>query len=426
LYLISYLCAFKIKPMVKKVFTSLVLTAIFILSHNVLLAQNSIGLNGQDTTRRVITTAVPFIGFAPDSRASGMGDAGVATTPDANSVHWNNGKLAFIEADYGVSLSYTPWLGKLVNDMSLNYLSGFYKIDRVQTIAVSLRYFDLGEIQLTGDSGNGPIDLGIENPREMAVDATYSRKLSESIGIGVTARYIWSNVAGSLTGTPGAKSGKSVAVDLGFYYTKQILISGRNTDLSFGAHISNIGAKVTYSTEGNADFIPTNLRLGTAIKTSLDPFNTLTFVLDFNKLLVPTPPVYALADNGAFILDNNGDRVIARGRNPDRNLISGMIGSFYDAPDGFSEEMQEIMISVGMEYWYRELFAARVGYFYEAETKGGRKYFTAGLGFRYQKFGLDFSYLIPTKQNHPLAETIRFTLLFNFSNGTEDADDSSN
>lgn len=375
------------------------------------IAQSGI-LNGQDTSRRVITTAVPFLGFAPDSRASGMGDAGVATSADANSVHWNNGKLAFIDSDYGFSLSYSPWLGKIVDDMSLSYVSGYYKLDRLQTLAVSLRYFDLGEIHLTGEQGQ---ELGLENPREMAVDATYSRKLSESMGIGVTARYIWSNVAGQITGAPGAKNGESVSVDLGYYYTKDILISGRDTNLSFGAHISNIGAKLTYSNDDNADFIPINLRLGTAITTSLDPYNTLTFALDFNKLLVPTPPIYQLDANGNIEYDNNGNPIILRGRDPNRNLIAGMLGSFTDAPDGFSEEMQEIMISAGLEYWYRDVFAARAGYFHEHTNKGGRKYFTMGLGFRYQKFGLDFSYLIPTKQDHPLAETIRFSLLFDFA-----------
>ncbi|MFY0651595.1 MAG: type IX secretion system outer membrane channel protein PorV [Cyclobacteriaceae bacterium] len=369
-------------------------------------AQTSGVLYGQDTTRRVITTAVPFINFAPDSRASGMGDTGVATEADANSTHWNNGKLAFIKQDYGMSASYTPWLGKIVDDMSISYLSGFYKINRVQTISTSLRYFDLGEIQLTNEEG---FSLGLENPRELAIDFTYSRKLTENIGLGVTGRYIWSNLSGSYSGTDGAQSGKSVAVDLGFYYTKKIAVSGRDTEVSFGAHISNIGQKVTYSNESNADFIPTNLRIGSAVKTNLDPYNSITFALDFNKLMVPTPPVR----------DENGN--ITRGKDPDRNLISGMFGSFSDAPDGFSEELKEFTIAAGAEYWYREVFAARAGYFHEGDSKGGRKYLTVGLGFRYQKFGVDFSYLIPPVQNHPLAETIRFSILFNFDKGIDDS-----
>lgn len=364
-----------------------------------------ITLGGQEG-RNVITTAVPFISFAPDSRASGMGDTGVATSPDANSVHWNNGKLAFVDKDYGASLSYTPWLGKIVDDMSISYLSGFYKIDRVQTIGASLRYFDLGSIDLRDING---APEGIDNPRELTFDATYSRQLSENIGVGVTARYIWSNLssqASSQNNTP--KQGTSVAVDLGFYYNKSIVVSGKNTDISFGAHISNIGQKVTYSNETNADFIPTNLRLGTALKTSLDPYNSITFALDFNKLLVPTPP----------ILDD--DQNIVSGRDPNRNLLSGIFGSFSDAPGGGKEELREITISTGVEYWYREIFAARAGYFFENDTKGGRKYITIGLGFRYQKFGVDFSYLIPPEQNHPLAETIRFSLLFNFEGASEE------
>ena len=251
-----------------------------------------------------------------------MGDAGVAITPDANSTHWNNGKLAFIDQDYGFSVSYTPWLAKIIDDMSISYLSGFYKIDRVQTIGASLRYFDLGEIQLTNETG---APLGLENPRELAIDATYSRKLSESVGIGATGRYIWSNLASSLAGVDGAKSGTSLAVDLGFYYNKNILISGRNTDLAFGLHISNIGQKITYSNESNADFIPTNLRIGSALKTNLDPYNTITFALDFNKLLVPSPPIYELDANGNIQRDNNGDPIIRQGSDPNRNLILSLI-----------------------------------------------------------------------------------------------------
>lgn len=366
-------------------------------------------LAGQDGTR-VITTAVPFISFAPDSRASGMGDVGVATSPDANSVHWNNGKLAFIENSYGASISYSPWLGKIVDDMSLSYVSGYYKLDRIQTIGVSMRYFDLGEIQLTDDGGN---PLGIENPREMAFDGTYSRKLTEKIGIGVTARYIWSNLIGSVTGA--AKPGKSFSVDLGFYYTNPIVIRGKDSELSFGAAITNIGQKVTYSNESEADFIPINMRLGGAVKVGLDAYNTLTFALDFNKLLVPTPPIYAVdPDTGDPVLDNNGNQVIWDGDDPNKNLLGGMFGSFGDAPNGFSEELQEVMIATGVEYWYKELFAGRMGYFYENEAKGARKYLTLGLGFRYQVFGVDFSYLVPGDNNHPLAETIRFSLLFNF------------
>ena len=370
------------------------------------------GLGG---ARNPITVAVPFVGFAPDSRASAMGDAGVATSPDANSVHWNNGKLAFIEDDLGFSFSYSPWLANIVDDMSLNYLSFYKKIDQIQTFGVNMRYFDLGEIQLVDEVGGNPIELGIENPNELAVDATYSRKLSENMGVGLTARFIWSNLAGELTGAPDAKAGTSVAVDLGWYYTKPLVLSGRDSEVSFGAHVSNFGQKITYSTEGNENFIPANLRLGTAFKTNLDEYNTLTIAFDVNKLMVPTPPIYETDEDGNPITDNDGNRIIAEGQDPNRSLLSGTFGSFGDAPNGFSEEVQELMYSFGAEYWYRDIFAARAGYFLEHENKGDRKYLTLGVGFRYQIFGFDFSYLIPQEQNHPLADTLRISILFNLN-----------
>ncbi len=402
--------------MIKR-FLFVFLTLGYILISSGAWAQTAAIISGQDTTRRPITTAVPFLTFAPDSRAAALGEAGVATSPDVNSVHWNNAKLAFIEEEIGFAVSYIPWLGNVVDDMSISYLSGFKKIDRVQSVAASLRYFDLGEIQLTNEQG---IPLGLENPRELAFDGTYSRKLTENMGVGVTARFIWSNLSGSISGNADAQAGTSVAVDLGYYYNKDIMLSGRNSSIALGASISNIGAKLTYSSESNEDFIPVNLRFGSAFTTSLDPYNTLTFVLDFNKLLVPTPPVYETDENGNFIVDPNTNQpVILRGNDPNRPLLSGMFGSFSDAPDGFSEEMQEVMISTGIEYWYRNLFAARLGYFHENRNKGARQFITAGLGFRYQVFGVDFAYLVPTEQNHPLAETLRFTLLFNFDKTQE-------
>jgi len=374
-------------------------------------AQTTAIISGQDSTNRVITTAVPFLTISPDARAGAMGDAGVATSADANSVHWNNAKLAFAEPDLGFSVSYTPWLGKIINDMWIGYVSGYKKITREQAVAFTLKYFDLGDIQLTDDKGD---PLGQFNPREMSIDGTYSRMLTENIGIGVTARYIFSNLSGNFTALGNdAKNGHSIAVDLGFYYQKDFLLSGSNSNIAFGAHMSNIGKKISYSSDSNQDFIPGNLRFGTAFTTDLDPYNTLTIALDFNKLLVPSPPVYEIDSAGQFVLDQNGDPVIRRGKDPNRSLLSGTFGSFADAPDGFSEEMQEFMISTGLEYWYKSLFAARLGYFYENKFKGDRSYFTLGLGFRYQVVGIDFSYLIPTQQNHPLAETLRFTLLFN-------------
>ncbi|MEO9872524.1 type IX secretion system outer membrane channel protein PorV [Ekhidna sp.] len=368
------------------------------------------GLGGADLDRNPITTAVPFLSFAPDSRASAMGDVGVATSPDVNSIHWNNAKLAFLDKDLGVGFSYSPWLGNIVDDMSLSYLSFYKKIDRVQTIGVSFRYFDLGEIALFDDNANS---LGIENPNELAFDGTYSRKLSENMGLGVTLRFIWSNIAGNITQAPDAKAGTSVAVDFGWYYTKPLILSGKDSEISFGAHISNIGQKLTYSTEGAENFIPANLRIGTAFKTNLDPYNSFTFAFDVNKLLVPTPPIIET--------NEDGEDVIVKGKDPNRSLLSGTFGSFGDAPNGFKEEIQELTYSAGLEYWYRDIFAARAGYFSEHQNKGNRKYLTLGAGFRYQVFGFDFSYLIPTDgQNNPLADTLRISLLFNLDKGIDE------
>ncbi|MFA0962377.1 type IX secretion system outer membrane channel protein PorV [Roseivirga sp. BDSF3-8] len=367
-------------------------------------AFSQVGIIGQDTTRRVITTAVPFIMIAPDARAGGMGDVGAATSADAASIHWNPAKLIFNQQDYGFSLSYTPWLGRIVNDMWIFYASGYYKLDDVQAIGLSMTYFDLGDLQFRDDTG---VPLGDFSPREFALTATYSRQLTESLSLGVSGKYIHSNLTGNIVSSGGindSRAGTSVAADIGVYYNSEIAGSATNNEISWAAVISNIGQKMTYSDEDNRQFIPTNLRLGGAYKMYLDPYNSITFALDANKLMVPTPPVR----------DENGN--IIRGEDPDRSLLSGMFGSFGDAPDGGSEELKEVMLSAGAEYWYNDIFAFRAGYFYEHEDKGNRKYFTVGTGFRYQVFGIDFAYLIPQVQDHPLAETLRFTLVFNFEN----------
>jgi hypothetical protein len=353
-----------------------------------LLAQNNgtVTVVGQDSTQHVITTAVPFLTITPDTRAAGMGDAGVATSADANSAYWNPGKLAFIDKAYGGSLSYTPWLAKIINDMKLLYLSGFYKISREQSVAMSLKYFDMGDINFR--DGNN-VDQGRYNPREYAVDVTYSRMLTEHFGMGVTLRYIRSNLTGALPQNNfDAQAGESVAADIGAYYNKQF--TNRNASLSLGATINNIGSKMTYTSAANKDFIPTNLRIGGAYKTELDNLNSLTFVLDFNKLMVPSPGI----------------------NNRSKSLLEGIFGSFSDARGGFSEEISEVTISSGMEYWYNKTFAGRVGYFHEAADKGNRKYFTAGVGFRKDDYGIDVAYMIPTnKSNYALSETIRFTFM---------------
>lgn len=377
-------------------------------------AQVSPVISGQDANRRVITTAVPFLNFAPDSRHSGMGDVGVATSPDANSAHWNAGKLAFIEGDMGFSLSYSPWLGKLVPDMSLNYLTGYKRIDEVSAFGVDLRYFNMGSIQLTDGRGN---PLGDFTPRDIAIGATYSRKLSDNLALGISARFIHSNLSGNLGSSTGNESrpGVTVGTDVGLYYSQEVLVSGSDANWSWGINVSNIGPKITYNSADDLDYIPTNFRIGTALALPLDEFNRLTFALDLNKLLVPTTPIYTRDENGNLVVDSEGNLIIAPngGKDPNRPLISGIMGSFSDAPGGFSEEMQELMISFGVEYSYDEKFALRTGYFYENPNKGGRKYFTLGVGFNYQRLGFDFSYLVPQQQNHPLAETLRFSLVYN-------------
>jgi hypothetical protein len=353
-------------------------------------------LIGQDSTNRVITTAVPFLTITPDSRAAGMGDVGVATSADANAGYWNAGKLAFIEQGYGVSASYTPWLGKIINDMSVFYLTGFYKLGREQTVAASMKYFDLGEIHFKDVSNN---DLGRFNPREFAFDVTYSRMLTEQLAIGGALRYIHSNLTGALTtGNIDARPGNSVAVDFGIFYTRPMV--SENSTLSLGAAITNLGAKISYSDANNRDFIPTNLRMGGAYKIEVDPKNSFTFAMDLNKLMVPSPP-----------------------RNGAEPLLTGILGSFTDARGGFKEEISEFMLSFGTEYWYNHTFAGRLGYFNEAKEKGNRKYITGGVGFRTEKFGVDVAYLVPVnKRENALAETIRFTLMLNFESKLKEND----
>jgi hypothetical protein len=358
-----------------------------------LKAQTQGTVTGVDSSRTVITTAVPFLTITPDSRAAGMGDAGVATSPDANSGYWNPSKLVFIDRGYGFTASYTPWLARIINDMKLIYFSGFYKIDRRQVVASSIKYFDMGTIDYR-DQNNNP--LGSYNPREYAIDVTYSRLLTEHLSLGGSVRYIRSNLTGVSPSFPDARPGNSVAVDLGVFYTKQL--NSRNANLSLAGAITNLGSKMTYTSANNKDFIPTNMRLGGAYKTHLDPMNSLTFALDFNKLMVPSPQP-----------DNS---------NRSKPLLSGIFGSFTDARGGLKEELHEITISSGMEYWYKDFFAARLGYFFEAKDKGNRKYLTTGIGLRYEMtnrdvFGLDMAYMIPTTLgNSALAETIRFTVFY--------------
>jgi hypothetical protein len=269
----------------------------------------------------------------------------------------------------------------------------------------------MGDIQLTDGLGN---ELGQFNPRDIAIGGTYSRKLSSNLGLGISARFIHSNLSGNLSSVGGneSRAGVSIGTDVGLFYSKSIFTGNKEGTWAWGINLSNIGPKITYNSADDLDYIPTNLRVGTSYGIFFNELNKLTLSLDFNKLLVPSPPVYATNPDGTLATDSNGDLIIEEGRDPNRSLISGMFGSLADAPDGFSEEMQEVTVFFGAEYLYNEKFALRTGYFFENPSKGGRRYFTMGVGFNLKRLGFDFSYLVPQTQNHPHAETLRFSLRY--------------
>ncbi len=379
--------------------------AIFLGTSQIALSQTSSQSNllGQINT---ITTAVPFLGISPEARAGGMGDIGVSTSADVNSIHWNPAKLAFNEKKSGFAVSYTPWLKALVNDMFIAYVSGYSKLKGKQAIGGSLRYFSLGNITFTDNNGNTIRDF---KPNEFALDIAYSRKLSDNFSGGMALRYIHSNLTGgtAVEGTD-SKAGNSVAADVSGFYEKEVEIGGMDALVTAGVNISNIGSKISYTETGTKNFIPTNLRIGPGLKLKLNEYNDLSFGLDFNKLLVPTPPIYTQDST------NSSNSVILFGKDPDVGIAEGIFQSFSDAPGGAKEELREVNIGFGMEYWYDKQFAFRAGYFFEDKTKGNRKYFTLGAGLRYNVFGLDLAYLIPTDQRNPLENTLHFTLTFDF------------
>jgi hypothetical protein len=378
------------------------------LTIGILQSQNPDEWNGQLPTRNTITTAVPFLGIGPDARSGGMGEVGAATEPDATSMHWNAAKYAFIDKQFGFSVSYSPWLKKLVPDINLAYLSGYAKIDDRSAVAGSLKFFSLGEIAFTDNTGYNYLNA---RPNEFSIDGAYARKFSQKISGAVAARFIYSNLTQGqeVEGTT-TKAGTSVAADVTFFYTSDLSIPWlESSKLSFGAAITNIGAKISYSNDDLLkDFIPTNLRIGPSWLMNLDEFNSFRFSIDLDKLLVPTPPIRSDS------VDATGNYIILAGMDDNVSVPKGMFQSFYDAPGGFSEEMKEIIWAVGVEYWYAKQFSVRGGYFHESTMKGGRQFFTLGVGLRYNVFGLDFSYLIPTEQQNPLANTLRFTLVFDF------------
>lgn len=357
------------------------------------------GVLSAQNTSNVITTATPFLTIAPDSRSSAMGDIGASTSADFNSQYWNAAKYPFINDEFGFTFSYTPWLRELVNDIGLFYLAGHYKLSDLDAVSASMKYFSLGEIQWTDETGFG---LGTIKPNEFALDAAYSRKFSDYITGAVTFRYIYSDLSGGATqqGTEDYRAGSSFAADMASYYTRETEIGGNDVTYNIGLSITNLGQKMSYN-ETEQYFLPTTMRLGTTWGMVIDEYNKLSASVEFSKLLVPTPGGYDAED-----ADND-----ARQRN-DMNVLVGAVRSFGDAPGGFSEEMQEIMWSAGLEYVYDEMFFIRGGYYHEAETKGNRTFFSAGAGFKMNVLSLDVSYLIPTDSASPLANTLRFTLSF--------------
>lgn len=370
-----------------------------------LYAQSGTQTNGSEANN--IITAVPFLLITPDARAGGMGDAGVAVQPDVNTIGINPSKLAFMDKPYGFSVSYSPWLKSLVPDINLAYLSGYYMLDEQSMLGSSMRFFSLGEIQYIDINQQ---DMGVYNPYELAFDIAYARKFGESFSLGTAFRYIYSNLSsGQVSGGQQVKPGSAVAVDISAYLKKPTFFLGSDAIISGGINISNIGTKMSYSDGATSMFLPANLKVGAASTFLIDDYNQFTFALDLNKLLVPTQPIY---DDGKIVA----------GRDPDRSVPSGIFGSFSDAPGGLSEELKEVNIAAGIEYWYNQQFAFRTGYFFENPQKGNRRYLTLGAGLKYNVFNMDFAYILANVQKSPLANTLRFSLLFNFGAGRAHSD----
>lgn len=364
-----------------------------------------------------ITTAVPFLIISPESRGAALGDAGAATSPDANSFHWNTSKLAFSKEKAEFGASYSPWLRQLVDDIHLSYLSGYTKLSRNHAVGGSLRYFSLGNITFTDNQGNLIREF---SPNEFELLGGYAFRLSDYHSIGFNGKFIYSNLTGGVNvGAATSKSGMAGAVDLSYsYFNEDVVIGNTDATLSFGTAISNIGNKISYTSDAYRDFLPTNLRLGSALTLRFDKYNSLTTTIDFNKLLVPTPP------------RKNGDDEIIAGMDPNVGVVTGMLQSFYDAPGDviynsdstfyvekgskFKEELREINIGGGFEYWYSDVLAVRAGYFNEHPLKGDRQYLTFGAGIYYSVFGIDVSYLAAFSRTNPLANTVRFSLKFKF------------
>ena len=365
--------------------------AILIVALSVFGGIDAQKLGGVNDQLNPLITGVPFLSITPDARAGGMGDLGVATTPDAASQYWNPAKYAFMESEAGATFSYTPWLSRLVSDISLSNLAGYWRFEERQTLSGSFRFFSLGNVDLTNNDGTF---LQTVRPSDLAVDVAYSILLSEKLSGSVAMRYIWSNL-GNIPGSGYDLSpGNAFAVDIAAYYRTPIALSTGDGNLAFGANISNIGSKITYDGV-DRHFIPTNLRLGTSFDYPIDNYNRISASVDINKLLVPSVP------------RDTDKREDYKNTTP----IAGIFKSFGDAPGGFKEELQEVMWAIGAEYAYNNQFFVRGGYFYEHANKGNRKFFTAGVGFKLNVFQLDAGYVM-SSQSNPLDGTLRLGLSF--------------
>jgi hypothetical protein len=381
----------------KKIIVQLGLVLAFAVAFN----QTNVYGQIENESINTIVTAVPFLRIAPDARAGSMGDAGLATSTDANSMHFNASKLAFAENDISLSATYTPWLRALdLQDVYLAYLSGYKQIDKNSTVGLSLRYFSLGNIQFTDFNG---MSLGSNRPNEFEIAGAYARKLSDNLALGVSLKFIYSRLANGTYNGSDIRPGIAAGADISATYKSDKGIFGQDdSQLTVGAAITNLGTKITYTTDAFGEFIPTNLGVGVAYEYPIDDYNSIVFAVDVNKLLVPTPDTLDTDGNG--VLDHK-----------EIGVASAIFSSFSDAPGGFGEELSELSYSVGVEYWYDRQFAIRAGYFHEDPTKGNRKYFTVGLGLKYNIFGLNFSYLVPTSnRTNPLDNTLRFSLVFDF------------
>ena len=399
-----YIHKFIIKQHMKRKF--LILASLLIATSH-LFAQKDAG-SDQVQMFNPVMTGVTSLTIAPDSRAGAMGDVGVATDADVNSQYWNPAKYPFAISPAGLSLAYTPWLRRLVSDIDLANLVGYYRIGDYQAISGSLTYFSLGEVW---------VDDYTIKPYEMAVDFAYSRMLSETFSASVGLRYILSDL--NFNFEEDMSKGQAFAADIAMFYSNYIQLGRRECMLNLGLNASNIGSKISYDGGQSNQFIPTNLRLGFSLMIPIDAYNTFSISADANKLMVPTKPTYRqfLADQGLEDPEGNTyyseyDNYLSDIGYNDMSPIAGIFKSFADAPGGFREEMQEVYWGVGLEYAYNNQFFLRGGYHYENEYKGNRKYFTLGTGFRMSVFSLDAAYLISTAQSNPLDQTLRFTLSF--------------